>query len=304
MKRFLTTLLILCVTVALCKSVAQGIVSVSGEYTYYAPSTMSLERAKEEALLQTKLHVLETKFGTAINRTTNIHVENSEGEETRSKTDVQTLSVNEVKGEWIDDTREPVQEIYYDKSMPNTTIILTRVWGKAREILAAKVNIDVHLLKDTIIGSDAEVFRNGQSFYLSVQSPVAGYLAVYLLDLDEDKAYCLLPSIMDNRGAIPVKSNSRYVFFSEDYALRHYTRENQFLGAEYYFTTERSVIFNQLYVIFSPTEFFKANDRQEKDNRYVLPRETTLQQFRKWLVGCKTRDTQMVEQTFSVKIVK
>lgn len=305
MKRLLS-ILTLCAAAVTYLTAAQRIVVISGEeYIYYAPSSMSLEQAKREALQQTRLHIMEAKFGTNINSTTNIHLENDQtGENTTSRADVQTLSVHEVRGEWLEDTREPEQTIMYDNSMPNTTIIRTRIWGRAREVVTAKVDIDVHLLKDTIKGSDAEVFKNGQSFYLSFQSPVSGYVAVYLIDQDEDNAFCLLPAARDGRGAVPVKSNQRYVFFSEDYAKAHYGTEDQALGTEYMLTTERSVLFNQIYVIFSPSEFFKANDRQEKDDQYKLPRETTIQQFRKWLVASKTRDTQMVEQIFTVKIVK
>ena len=304
MKRLFLTLLILCVASVSFRIAAQRIVSVSGEDTYYAPSTMSLEQAKQEALLQAKIRVLAAKFGTTISSTTNIHVENREGADARSKTEVQTLSMNEVKGEWLEDTRPAVQEIYYDKSMPNTTIIRTQVWGKAREVTVARAEIEVHLLKDTVRGSDAEVFSNEQSFYLSVQSPVAGYLAVYLLDQEDEAAYCLLPATADHRGAVTIDSNTRYVFFSEDYARRHYSAADQVLGTEYMFITGRSVLFNQIRVIFSPNEFFKATDRQEQDSRYNLPRETSIPAFNKWLVGCKTRDPQLVDQPLTVKIVK
>lgn len=284
---------------------AQNIVSVSGEYTYYAPSSMSLDQAKQEALLQTKLHVLGKKFGTIINSTTNLHIGNSESSDRiNSTTEVHTYSVHEVKGEWIEDTRDPEQTTSYDKSLPNTTIIRTRVWGKAREILTAKIDIDARLLKDTLMEAEADVFRHEQSFYVSFLTPVAGYVAIYLLDNDEGTAYCLLPSASDNRGAIPVDSNKPYIFFSWDYAKKHYKGENKLLGTGYELTAANSIVFNQLYVIFSPNEFFKAKDKQEQDEHYTLPRRTTIQEFNRWLTNCKIRDPQMVEKTISVKIVK
>ena len=58
---------------------------------------------------------------------------------------------------------------------------------------------------------------------------------------DEDMAYCLLPAADDERGAIPVTGNRRYVFFSSEYARRYYTKADELLGREYMFTTERSV---------------------------------------------------------------
>ena len=269
---------------------AQKIVSVSGEYTYYAPSTMSLDEAKQEAIKQTKLHVLEAKFGTLINSTTTLIIENKEGSTPSSRADVRTLSTHEVKGEWIEDTRNPEQEVLTDRSMPNAIIIRTRVWGKAREITATKADIEVALLKAPYKEAIADVFKNEQEFYLYFKSPTSGYLAVYLLDPDENMAYCLLPRSNDSRGNFPIKNNEEYILFNED--------------PPYIFTTEYSVIYNHIAVVFSPNEFYKANDYQGENDKYTLPRELTLDKYNEWLSRCKIYDNQLVEKRITVQIVK
>lgn len=272
-------------------AIAQKIVSVSGEFTYYAPSTLSLDDAKQEALLQTKLHVLEEKFGTFINSTTTLIIENEETSTVSSRTDVRTLSTHEVKGEWISDIRPAEQECFFDETMPNTTIIKTRVWGKVREI-ANKVDIDVRLLKDTLKEAETDVFVNEQEFYLYFSSPVSGYLVVYLLDTEEDMAYCLLPNENDISGSLPVKGNSEYILFKED---------------SYMFITERSIIYNHLSIIFSPNEFYKAKDRKHlktEQEIYHLPRNLTLKEYENWIHKSKSRDSQMLDKRITVKIVK
>ena len=268
---------------------AQKIVSVSGEYTYYAPSTMSLDEAKQEAIKQTKLHVLEAKFGTLINSTTTLIIENKEGSTPSSRADVRTLSTHEVKGEWIEDTRNPEQEVLTDRSMPNAIIIRTRVWGKAREITATKADIEVALLKAPYKEAIADVFKNEQEFYLYFKSPTSGYLAVYLLDPDENMAYCLLPLPDDSRGNFPIKNNEEYILFNED--------------PTYIFTTKYSVIYNHIAVVFSPNEFYKANDQQGENDKYTLPRELTLDKYNEWLSRCKIYDNQLVEKRITVQIV-
>lgn len=269
---------------------AQKIVSVSGEYTYYAPSTMSLDEAKQEAIKQTKLHVLEAKFGTLINSTTTLIIENKEGSTPSSRADVRTLSTHEVKGEWIEDTRNPELEVLTDRSMPNALIIRTRVWGKAREITAQKPDVEVALLKAPYKEAKAEVFGNEQEFYLYFESPISGYLAVYLLDTDEDMAYCLLPAADDEKGNFPVTSNEEYILFEED--------------PTYMFTTDKSTIYNHIVVIFSPSEFYKANDSQRANEKYTLPRELSLEEYKEWLVGIKIRDPKLVEKQITVQIVR
>ena len=283
-------ILILIFCVVALVGAAQKIVSVSGEYTYYAPSTMSLDEAKQEAIKQTKLHVLEAKFGTLINSTTTLIIENKEGSTPSSRADVRTLSTHEVKGEWIEDTRNPEQEVLTDRSMPNSIIIRTRVWGKAREITATKADIEVALLKAPYKEAIADVFTNEQEFYLYFKSPTSGYLAVYLLDTDENMAYCLLPSSNDLKGNFPVKNNEEYILFNED--------------PTYIFTTEYSIIYNHVVVIFSPNEFYKANDQQGGNDKYTLPRELTLDKYHEWLSRCKSYDNQLIEKRITVQIVK
>jgi hypothetical protein len=269
---------------------SQKIISVRGEYTYYAPSHMSLDEAKQEALRQTKLHVLETNFGTIINSTTTLIVDNKEGGNSSSNADVRTLSTHEVKGEWIEDTRMPEQELMTDKSMPNAIIIHTRVWGKAREITSSKVDIDVALLKAPYKQAACDVFYNEQIFFLYFHSPISGYLAVYLLDADENTAYCLLPDATASQGYFSVTSNEEYILFKEE--------------PQYMFFTESSVVYNHIAVIFSPNAFYKANDLQGRHDIYSLPRELPLQKYQEWLARCKATDAQLVDKTISVQIVK
>lgn len=269
---------------------AQNIISVNGEYTYYAPSIMTLEEAKEEAARQTRIQVLAAKFGTMINSTSTLILENKDrGDKVYSRSDVSTYSLHEVKGEWLEDTKAPVQKISYDDSMPNTTIIHTKVWGRAREIVA-KAEVEVSLLKDTLKQAVTDVFKNEQSFYLYFKSPVSGHIAVYLLDPDEDMAYCLLPAEGDDKGSFPVNADKEYILFKED--------------PSYMFTTERSVVYNHISIIFSPNEFFKPNDERQEDEYYQLPRALQIKEFEKWLVRCKVRDNQLVDSRITVKIVK
>lgn len=287
MKRII---LILSFCAAVLSTAAQKIVLVSGEYTYYAPSTMSLEEAKQEAIHQTKLHVLEAKFGTLINSTTTLIIENKESANSSSRTDIRTLSTHEVKGEWIEDTRAAEQTISTHESMPNTIIIHTKVWGRAREIIASKAEIEVALLKAPYKEAKAEVFRNEQEFYLYFKAPTAGYLAVYLLDTDENMAYCLLPAYNDERGSFIVEKDKEYILFNEE--------------PTYIFTTEYSVIYNHIAIVFSPNEFYKANDAQGNSDKYTLPREVSLAKYQEWFARCKAHDAQMVEKSITVQIVK
>ena len=47
----------------------------------------------------------------------------------------------------------------------------------------------------------------------------------------------------------------------------------------YIFTTKYSLIYNHIAIIFSPNEFYKANDQQGENEKYTLPRELTIDKY-------------------------
>lgn len=275
---------------------AQQVVEVSGEYTYYAPATMSLEDAKQEAILQTRLHVLAAKFGTLISSTTTLMLQNNEGENSRSRSDVTTLATHEVKGEWLKDTREPEQEVLYDNSMPNTTIIRTRIRGKARSITEASIDVSAALVNSATNRFNQDVFADGDDLFLRFSSPVSGRLCVYLID-EEDNAFCLLPYQNNTSGYQPITANEDYTFF---------TTTTDPSADEYTLNTQYSQEKNAVYVIFSPNAFTKANDKKGGENRQgeQLPRQLSVSDFRNWLCKNQTKDPQMVVLPFLISIRK
>ena len=259
---------------------AQKVKSVEGEYTYYAPENVTLEEAKRTALNRAKIQALADAFGTIVSQYNATRVENRNG---RSDIDFSSIGGSEVKGEWIETTGEPNYDISYEGRM---LVITVHVKGKAREIVSASIDFQAHILRNgTEDKFESDQFRSGDELYLSFQSPVSGYLAVYLVDV-ENQVYCLLPYRNQTDGIYPITANRRYLFFS----VKEAPRQEQAFVDEYIMTCERASEHNQIYVIFSPNQFVKATDK-ESDNR--LPRELSFENFQKWLVKCRKQDSEM-----------
>jgi hypothetical protein len=262
---------------------AQKTFKVCGECTYYAPENVSLEQAKQTALEKAKLNALEEKFGTLVSQNNATVVKNENGQ-----SDVRFMSLggSEVKGEWIETTTEPVYSVGYEKAM---LVVKVSVCGKVREITGAGVDFSAKILCNGVESRyENDQFKNGDDIYLLFQSPVDGYLAVYLVD-DALTAFCLLPYSRNASGQVKVKGGKEYVFFSQ----KHAERSEAATMEEYTLTTQKSVEQNFLYTIFSPNEFTKANDRNAEEGDVVLPRELTFEDFQKWLVKNKNRDNDM-----------
>jgi len=287
MKHFLViTLTLFSLTV-----LAQKTKTVEGEYTYHAPENVTLEQARRTALERAKIQALADEFGTIVSQTELSRVENVNG-----KSDVNFLSFGgtEVKGEWIETIGEPIYNIRYEGNM---LVITCKVRGKAREIVTAQIDLTAKILRNgTEEKFESAEFRNGDDLYLLFQSPVKGYLAVYLMDAD-GQAFCLLPYRKQTEGIYPIKANQRYVFFNERLAPSSERPQVD----EYVMTTERSSEYNQIYVIFSTNQFSKAVDGGVREG---LPRELSQEDFHRWLAKCRKSDKDMNLRIMPIIIVR
>lgn len=265
--------------------------TVSGEYTYYVPENIDLEKAKQIALERVKVQLIADEFGTVVSQNNATTVKNSNG-----KSDIDFVSVggSEVKGEWIETIGNPIfkTEVHGEQ-------LIVKVWikGKIREIVSSHIDFASHILRNgTDDKFEDDTFYSGDDLFLSFMSPLAGYMAVYLIDND-DNAFCLLPYQNQEEGNVYVKANERYVFFSAKSAfpdLRQYVDE-------YTMTCTHTQELNQIYIIFSPNPFIKALDSKKQEN---LPRELTNKEFQKWLSQKRVKDPAMVFKAKNLTILK
>jgi len=270
---------------------AQKTVSICGEYTYIAPDNVSLEQARQTALDRAKLEALAEKFGTTVSQSNSTVVENKDG---ASNVRLLSFGGSEVKGEWIETTQDPKYDISYAQG---TMVVKVSVCGKAREIVGAGIDFTSKVLKNgTEVKFESDNFRDGDALYLLFRSPTDGYLAVYLVD-ESQNAYCLLPYMNAPSGNARIKSGKEYVFFSEQNA----DKDEAAIVNEYELTTDKQAENNFLYVIFSPNEFTKAND---KTGGEALPRQLSLADFQQWLAKNRTRDKDMKVEIKGVTVTK
>ena len=268
---------------------AQRVQKVTATYTYHAPENVTLEEAKRIALDRAKIQAIADEFGTIVSQSNSTHIENRNGE---SAVDFLSIGGSDVRGEWIETIDEPQYEIVYEQGM---LVVKVLVKGRIREIVSAGIDICARILRNgTEDRFESEEFRNGDDLYLSFVSPVDGYLAVYLVDAEQN-AYCLLPYRSQSDGIYKVTANRRYLFFNIKEAepkIRQYVDE-------YTMTCERSSEQNQIYVVFSPQPFAKAVDNATAE---ILPRELNYGDFHKWLVALRKRDCQIILNIRQIKI--
>ena len=278
--------------------IAQNERQVNGEYTYYAPQNVSIELARATAIEHAKIQALADSFGTLIDQTVFTQMENADG---KSNTNMFALGESTVKGEWLKDTKEPRTEVTYEKGM---LIVKAEVWGKARAIESAPIDIKTKILKNgTLDRFEDDQFRDGDEIYMTFQSPTKGYLAVYLTDA-EGNANCFLPYAGDTDGMFEVKANKQYVLFSENHA------EKGECCDEYVMTCDGNHENNMIYIIFSPNMFVKASDTQSGEKVKVgneilsLPRQLPYKDFQRWLLLNRRLDKKMQVVVKGIEVTK
>jgi hypothetical protein len=288
MKRLLLSTLV--ALQSFCGVSAQKMLTVDAEYTYRAPEDVSLSMAKQTALERAKIQAIADAFGTIVSETNTMRMSNKNG---RSDVDFMSIGGSDVKGEWLETIGTPQYQINYDGE---TLVVNVKCKGKIREIVANEVDFQVKMLRNgTDDRSESDVFFSGDNFYVSFTSPIAGYVAIYLVDVG-NMACCLLPYQAQQDGIYSVKANQRYVFFNEDYAQ---PIERNIVD-RYTLTTIFPVEQNQVYIIFSPQPFVKAADAVGKGQL----RELKGDEFQKWLAKCRKRDASMSVKMIPIAIKK
>ena len=284
-------LLLLCIITTSLNAVAQKSQKVTASYTYYAPENVTPEQAKRTALERAQLQAIADAFGTIVAQINATKVKNRNG---KSEFSLLSLGTSEVKGEWIETIGQPTYKIENTDGMQ---IVSVTVQGIIREIVNAPVDFKAKILcNGTEDKFEREEFHDGDDLYLSFQSPIDGYLTVYLID-HSGTAYCLLPYRNDTRGRVAVKGNRPYLFFS----VKEAPVAEANLTDEYTLTCSGMSELNQIYIIFSPQLFTKAVDNGSDK---MQPREISHEAFRKWLFKCRKQDREMRVEVKNILITK
>lgn len=288
MQRLLAIFLALFVSASM---LAQKTVKVDAEYTYIAPENMTLELAKLTALDRAKIQAIADEFGTIVSQNNSTYVENNNG---KSNINFQSVGSSDVKGEWIETIGEPQYDISYEQNM---LVVKVQVRGRIREIVTSQIDLVAQVLcNGTTPQFERSEFRSGDEMYLRFQSPVDGNLVVYLVDHAAQTAYCLLPYSQSTDSAQRIEHDKPYIFFSAKEA----SVDIRNLVDEYTMTCSGDMERNDIYVLFSPNEFVKANSMQTDDYR---PRELPFKTFNEWLAKLRSKDNklQIINKSLTIK---
>lgn len=268
---------------------AQKIATIHGQYTYEVGDNdnITLREAKLKCIELAKADAIKTAFGELI--TSDVIDSNVETNGEKTSSYFWENTVAKAKGNWLGDTRDPEIQINY---IDGKLIFTAEVWGTAREIVQAQTDLEWKILKEGSDGKEETAQLNsGERIYVSFRSPADGYVAVYLIEND-DNTSCLLPYRKNTTGRHQIKSGRDYIFFDKEVDPN---------ATPYNLTTQNESEDNQLVIIYSPNSFTKCNDVSKNSKR---PNALTTHDFQKWLLKCQRADSDMVVNKKWIRINK
>lgn len=274
---------------------AQRTVSMCGDATYVAPETQSLSEAKRTAILRARLQAMADEFGTNVAQTNTMTMHTKDG---KTATDFNSYSENDVRGIWLEDTKEPEVNVSYQNA---TMIIKAHVCGKAREVKSVPVELLVEPIgygkhegdeHPSRPGHATTEFYNNEFFGVNFKSPVNGYVALFLRDDNAGTVYTQLPYAGSDGYGREVKSNVSYVFLNNKDSEYPYPTST-------ILTTDRTIEHNTLIVVFSKKPFHVSLAEQGE----WFP-ELEVNKFQKWIHNLRMYEPSVQVQEIVLTIRK
>ena len=280
-------------------SVAQKTKRVSAEYTYVSDNMdESPKQALQKALLHARQEALREVFGERVDGETEYITSKDNNQESVY---FRQRGGTMLRAEWLKTEKEEVRS----RSMTDEGFMVFTVYveGKAREIEMAGVNFEYHVLRNgNKLENEDDRFCHNDRICLMFKAPADGYLAVYLTDEDEGRAYCMLPYQEQKEGIYQIRRNRQYVFFSKEDAS---DEEEKYNLIQKVLTDKRHIV-NTLYIIFSKKPFTKKTDEDGKiaGENLIFARNVNLEDFKEWLYECQRHDAEMRVERKTITIMK
>ena len=272
---------------------AQQEVDVHDSAIYYVGENenITLSEAKHRCIELAKSEAIKAVFNELITSSTIDDYRETNGNESRSIFWQNTVAL--AKGDWLYDTQPPIISVSYSNTSKQL-LFKAKVWGKAREIIQSKLDLDWKVLtgkeKDL---RETDDFRNGDRIYVKFHSPAAdGHIAIYLNNFSDDRTSCLLPYRNNSTGKHSIKRNKDYLLFD---------KKTNIDADEYKLTTPHDIEDNELVIIYSPNPFIKCTDITGDEKH---PDWLSTHDFQKWLLKCQRADKDMVVEKKRIRIRK
>ncbi len=218
---FILSIWLICTLPAIAQKGKNKPTRVSAKIEVLMEGNYSKDALKQKAIEAARIQALGEEFGYAIIQGINTQTKSQEGGTVLTQNTLTEVSNTLVKGEWIED----------DKGFPKTKFVVReagndqQIWllcevsGKARAITEAPITFKSFTYKcQEPDKCPTTTFKHGESMFLYFQSPIKGFLSVYMQE--NGKVYRLLPYRQmqgEYASHVPVEADKPYQLFAPNH---------------------------------------------------------------------------------------
>ena len=275
-------------------------------------------QVKKEAEDEATINALERAFGRIIIQGNSTYLKNlNTGELVETTTIFNSIANSNVKGDVVEvlnvrfEEKEGFAVLEGKKSKIRAMKCFIRL--KAKPVTEETPDFEAYTLDCPDPRCINTAFSDNDPFFLAFKSPSPGYLSVFLDDgkrCQELLPYRRMPDRFQD--GIPITAGTEYLFFSKkpeftSEGLKEYTDE-------YFLRSESPMDQVRIFIVFSSTPLrnlvMGEGDRNEllKDSEqsqgYKLPKETSSEDFQRWLINIQSRKKDLRVTRVDITIAK
>jgi len=261
----------------------------TGVETVVILPNMSFNAAISQATYLAKQNAIVNAFGTYVGQEYTHTIQNG-------KLDPRINGKTKIEGIWIRtldyDPKEGQRTYIVENKNIVERYITVTVKGVVRK-LEPRAALEYKILKTPSIKSESTSFTSGDDLYLYFNSPVDGYLAVFIDEGEITRK--LLPysnATGEKENCFKVMHDSSYIFFDKPKTTLF---ESNDIDEITLFTDRKEDETNTIYIVFSEREFKKPGlqSSQGRPDRSTLPEWLKSTEFNTWL-----EDNRAAENSF------
>jgi len=276
---------------------AQDLMKVKGNAQVRIGNNLTKDLARQMAEELAMIDALNNSFGTYVEQTSNIALENG-------KINYDIIGKTQVQGEWIRTTNiyftEDIQVVVGDHGKENMVWLKCEISGEARKITSKAKLIALPLICPDI-NCTSEEFINEQNLYLYFNSPIAGFLSVFIEEGDVTRRLFPYDSQGD-KSAVSVNADTEYLLFCDNKRMDEFNVKVD----KIMLYTEKPLEYNTLHVVFSTEPYIKPllTASVTGSDGYVIPRSISTAEFKAWMSDCRVSSSDFQSLKIRIRIRK
>lgn len=283
---------------------AQKIRNASGMAQFRLEEDMSKDELKDKLRHHAIINAIEREYGTYVTQESFVDVDDG-------NTQFRIFGKTVVQGEWLktssEDFKEEMRKTKDGRRNRHELWMTLKIAGQVRELSQPDIEFNYFTTNCRKEICKTGVFNSGDPMYFHFNSPVNGYLSIYVVE--EDEAFRLLPyqnMPITYKNAIPVVADQDYVFFSPYGDNDYFTDFSKHLIDELIMLTDKEEEYVSLYMVFSTEEFTKPsllNPQDDPGSDFVTPKSLDSSTLNNWLESNRINNANFYYRQLKLKIV-